>query len=152
MRRFRLVSAGLSLLAGCTPMEPSAVDTLRDGMARWETRGPSTYEIVVARGPCECLPEMVVPVRVSVRNGDIESVRNQQTGEAVNTDLFHALSVEGLFTLIQSALAQNAHRVTVSYDAVLGYPRSIVIHYHPVAVDAQIVLAAEIAGTGAPSR
>jgi hypothetical protein len=114
-------------------------------MARWEAGGPSSYDVVVQRGPCECLAEMTVPVRVSVRNNSIESVRNEQTGEAISTQPFHAMTVEQIFSLIQSAITQNAHRVTVSYDPVLGYPRTVVIDYDPAAVDDEVVLTAQIA-------
>jgi hypothetical protein len=144
MARIVLAPLAILLLTGCTPTEPAA-EALQDGMARWEARGPSNYDMVVQRGHCECLPEMVVPVRVSVRDNSIESVRNEQTCEAIGSHPFNALSVEGIFSLIQSALAQNAHRVTVRYDAVLGYPRTVVIDYDSAAADDEVVLTAEIA-------
>jgi hypothetical protein len=55
------------------------------------------------------------------------------------------MTVEQIFSLIQSAITQNAHRVTVSYDPVLGYPRTVVIDYDPAAVDDEVVLTAQIA-------
>lgn len=118
---------GAVLPAACLPTEPG--ETLRRNIERWEARGHSSYEVVLERGPCECLPDMIVPIRLTVRDNEIESVINLHTGDAVSREPYHAMKVEELFAVIEGALTQNAYRVAVIYDDVLGYPRSILIDY-----------------------
>jgi hypothetical protein len=85
---------------------------------------------------------MLVPVRVTVRDRDVQSVIDIQTGEPVTTELYHAMTVEQLFAVVADALEQNAHRVTVDYDLYWGYPRSIFIDYDREAVDDELSITA----------
>jgi hypothetical protein len=136
--------AGALLVIGCNPTEPTSVEALNAALDRWEARGPSNYDLVVHRGPCECLPQDMVSVIVRVRDGQVATVSNYQTGEEIGIPPFHAMRVEELFGLIDSALAQNAYRVAVRYDVVLGYPRAVAIDYSREAVDDEMLLAAEL--------
>jgi hypothetical protein len=124
------VACGLAVLAfACLPLDPSVAGALERGVAQWEARGPASYQLILQRGPCECLPEWLIPVRVDVRDNAIYSVTNADTGEPVPVAPFHAMTVDDLFDLVRAAIDQNADRVEVRYDRRWGYPRSIFIDY-----------------------
>lgn len=144
MARDVLKLAGALLVVGCSPTAPTSAEALNAASERWEARGPSSYDLVVHRGPCECLPRDIVSVIVHVRDGHVASVSNYQTGEEIGTPPFHAMPVEELFGLIDSALAQDAYRVAVRYDVVFGYPRAVTIDYSREAVDDETLLATEL--------
>jgi hypothetical protein len=129
-------------LAGCSPADPDSAEALRRNMARWEARGPSSYQVVLQRSTCECLPEWLVPIRLTIRNREIESVVNVESGDTVSIELYHAMTVEELFSVVDDALDQNAHRVSVTYDAALGYPQSIFIDYDRDMVDGELHITA----------
>jgi hypothetical protein len=137
--RAMLCSAPL-LLSACLPTEGSVSANHALGMARWEALAPANYEMVVERHYCECLPEWLVPVRVTVRDDEIESVVHALTGEPVVPGIYHAMTVNELFGVIDQARATGAHRIAVDYDRVLGYPRSIAIDYSREAVDDELSL------------
>jgi hypothetical protein len=98
--------------------------------ARWAQHGPASYSITVGRS-CECLPEMMGPVVVTVRNGVIESRHFTRDGGAVPAEYVELFpSVEGLFGIIERARREGAAQLDVSYDPTLGYPVRIAIDWH----------------------
>lgn len=129
--------------AACLPTDPDDTAALRQGMLRWSARAPSSYEIVLRRTGCECTPEMLAPVRVTVRAGDVQSVIDVETGEPVTTEPYHAMTVEQLFAVVSNALDQNAYSVTVEYDDDWGYPRDIYIDYDSEMVDDELSITAQ---------
>lgn len=141
----RTIPAVVLLLAtaACAPTGPDDADSLRVGMQRWAERAPSSYQIVLQRSYCECLPEWLIPVRVTVRDREVHSVINVETGDPVTTDLYHAMTVEQLFAVVADALDQNAHRVIVEYDQEWGYPRDIYIDYDREMVDDELSITAQ---------
>jgi hypothetical protein len=146
MIRNLLVCGVMMLPAGCLPTEPGELEALRRNVERWEARGLSSYQVVLQRATCECLPEWLVPIRLTVRDHEVQSVINLQTGDTVTTELYHAMTVDELFALVENALTQNAYRVSVRYDEVLGYPRSIFIDYDREAVDDELSITAQELG------
>jgi hypothetical protein len=134
------VSMAAALLAGCSPTGPDEADQLRRNMVLWEARGPAQYEVVIQRSSCECLPEWLLPIRLTVSGQQVLSVVDDQTRQPITDDLYHAMSVDELFALIQDALARSADRVAVTYHPVLGYPTSIFIDYDRAAVDEELTL------------
>lgn len=133
----------LPLATACTPTGPDDTAALRQGMLRWAARAPSSYEIVLRRTGCECTPAMLVTVRVTVRDGDVQSVSDVQTGEPVTTEPYHAMTVEQLFAVVSDALDRNAYSVNVEYDDDWGYPRDIYIDYDREMVDDELSITAQ---------
>jgi len=134
------VTIAAALLAGCSPTGPDEADELRRNMAVWEARGPAQYEVVVQRSSCECLPEWLLPIRLTVSERQVVSVVDEQTRQPIAGDLYHAMSVEELFALIQDAIDRGAHRIAATYHPQLGYPTSIFIDYDRLAVDEELTL------------
>lgn len=140
----RTIPAVLMLMAtaACSPTGPDGAGSLLQGMQRWSVRAPSSYQIVLQRSHCECLPAWLIPVRVTVRDGSVQSVIDVQTGDPVTTDLYHAMTVEQLFAVVADAIDQNAYRISVEYDQEWGYPRSIFIDYDREMVDDELSIIA----------
>jgi hypothetical protein len=113
---------------------------LRAHAQLWADHGPRDYELVIQRSTCECLPEWLVPIRLTVRDGQIHGVVHHETGDTITTPPYHAMTIEGLFAVIEDAINQYAHEVDVRYHGESGYPTSIFIDHHPDHVDDELVL------------
>jgi hypothetical protein len=133
----------LSATAACLPTSPGETGAFQRGTLRWAARAPASYQIVLQRSSCECLPEWLIPVRVTVRDHEVQSVIDVRTGDPVTTELYHAMTVEQLFAVIASAQDQNAYRVNVEYDQHWGYPRDIYIDYDREMVDDELSITAQ---------
>ena len=114
---------------------PTELEARRDELARhramWEAQHVTSYRYTLSRS-CECLfPQMTGPAVVEVRSGNLTA--QLSGGAAADTSLF--TRVEGLFAVVQRAIDENAETLTVEYDPVLGYPKSIGIDYRKEMVD-----------------
>ena len=130
----------LALLAavpnGCGADITGVNRELSSARARWAASQPTAYEITV-RTSCFCAETR--PVIVAVRAGVVESRRYADTGLAIDprfTSLFPA--VEGLFAIVDDAVARNAAQLDVQYDAERGFPVRIAIDYLKNAIDDEI--------------
>jgi Family of unknown function (DUF6174) len=125
--------AGLAL-AACCAHEAAADARLDAARARWHAAGQSAYEYGY-RKFCECHPETPPETIVSVRDERVVRVRHRPVDSdievpAQDKNLQFYWTMEGLFTLIESALTRGA-AVRVEYDDALGFPRSVDIDYDP---------------------
>ena len=85
---------------------------------------------------CFCGPDDRAPVRIEVRDGQIQSVVVLEDGTTVERDRWDRyLTVEQVFTTIEEALDENAAIVRVGYDDSLGYPRDVFIDYSEMIAD-----------------
>jgi hypothetical protein len=137
-----LIVTLLAASPACSPTAPDEAVELSVGMARWETVRPAAYELVLERTGCECLPEWLIPVRVTVQGHQVTSVVNEQTGEPVVTEIYHAMSVDELFDVIEDAIVRDADTLEVTYDRQLGYPTSISIDYDRNVADDELLITA----------
>jgi hypothetical protein len=104
-------------------------DELRDARQLWARQGPASYSLTLFRS-CECTPEMTGPVVVMVRNGAIESRHYTTNGATVPVPFaFSFPTVEGLFQIIDDAIALDPYQLEVRYDARLGYPTLISVDF-----------------------
>ena len=104
--------------------------------AKWSAQRPSRYEYTLQR-ICYCRETR--PMRVTVRDGRVESVRPE--GELLPLTGPEAQwypSIEGLFDLIASARAMPAHSVVAAFDKDRGFPHSIAIDYWRDTVDDEV--------------
>jgi hypothetical protein len=112
----------------CT-VDPSAGADLEENRAKWVAAGIDTYDIDYQRS-CACSPPNDVTVLVT--NGGITSVVDSGTGEEVvnpPTGAYGFNSVDGLFDVIATAIAECAASLDVQYDPELGYPTSVDIDF-----------------------
>lgn len=137
-----LIATLLAACSACSPTAPEEAAELSVSMAKWEGVRPVAYELVLERTSCECLPEWLVPVRVTVQDQQVTEVVNAQTGEPIVIEIYHAMSVDELFDVIVDAIEREADILEVTYDRQLGYPMSISIDYDRNVADDELVITA----------
>ncbi len=99
-----------------------------------------TYTLQIT---CFCPPEITQPVVVRVSQDSILSVVNAANGEPVDGSLLgNFYTVDDLFDVVQDAIDGEAQQLSVTYDADLHYPSSIVIDYDERAIDEELGLTA----------
>lgn len=144
MRKTALLLLTLAL-SGCGSDGPAApsrasdddrrqtVAALQSAWRLWQAAGPASYRYTYRRA-CFCLPRG--PVVVTVRDRRLESVVEAETGQPVPPDSLALYGpVEGLFTQLFDAVAQEAWSIRASYDERLGYPRDSYVDVDPRMVD-----------------
>ena len=116
--------------------------------AWWEhTRSPAyTFEYNVV---CDCPDHTSTTVKVTVVDGDIESVVSPGSVESAlykksggpppTLPRYHTL--DSLFGVIQEAITGEAKQLSVSYHSVLGYPTRVEIDHTVNATDDEYTLA-----------
>jgi hypothetical protein len=111
---------------GGSPTEPDGLE-LAMARLRWAQTAPEAYQITVSHS-CFCPVEVVRPVIVTVRDGQVESRRYAETGAEVDPRFATAFpTVDELFGVIEGAIARHAERVDAVYDPARGFPISVVI-------------------------
>ena len=115
-----------------SPNEPTLDDLQRElnqNRELWESNGVADYQFVYQK-ICFCAPPDVAPVTVSVSQGTIVAVTLVDSGLSVTeADLERYSTIEDLFDLIQDAIDRDAYKISVEYDADLGYPLEANIDY-----------------------
>ncbi|MEX2473402.1 MAG: DUF6174 domain-containing protein [Gemmatimonadota bacterium] len=126
----------LSLLAtSCDSLGPERSE-LERARALWEATGPSDYSYAVER---LCFCGYTGPARVTVEDGEVVSVvslTEQQPPIEPSEDLFP--SVDGLFDILEDAMARDAHSITATYDPETGVPVEFFIDYQEFTVDEEL--------------
>ncbi len=92
---------------------------------------------------CTCSDNFGQPVKVSVTNGEVQSVVYAESGDppvVVGSPRYHTMN--SLFDMIQEAIDNEADRLIVSYDSELGYPTNVEIDYMSNSIDAEYIIAA----------
>lgn len=116
---------------------------LDENRDKWSSRSIASYRFEF-RWICYCVPDYRRPVVISVGDGEIDSVEYADTGQKLEPSEFDRYrTVAGLFKFLQEAIDRRAHRITVSYDAELGYPRSAEIDYHEQMMDEEMKFAVD---------
>ena len=119
----------LASLTSCSITGPSARTAdeieLARNRQRWASAGMHDYEFDFQRN-CFCLPEATQRVHIVVRQDAIVSVVRTSDGQTASSSFTAWPRIDELFLDVQQRLEQHVDRLDVSYDATLGYPRSIV--------------------------
>ena len=106
-----------------------AQQQLNDNHSKWTAKNVKDYQFTFSWG-CFCPPEHNKPVIISVRNGVLAGIKYADGSGAVDKSKYtNYRTIEGLFEFIQDAINRKAYRITVSYDANLGYPTTASIDY-----------------------
>ena len=125
-------------LAGCG--EPTAPRfELAAARQRWATHGPADYQLTVRRS-CECGPDALGPVTVTVRGGVATQRTYTATGAPVDAELGALFpDVPALFALVAEAQARDAAQLAVTYDPALGHPTLVSVDYRAEIADDEFV-------------
>jgi hypothetical protein len=125
---------GTAFAAACADSIGPESAMLALNRAKWSAQGIDTYTFDYHRSSCECLPEWLEPVRITVVDGQVTSVIKIATGEAVPAPAFR-LTIDSLFVELANTLKGNPCRLTVSYDGRRGYPTTVSVDYDKQMVD-----------------
>ena len=126
-----------ALLASCSAGTDPSSD-LEDARARWRSAEPTSYEFTMQR-LCFCPRELTSPVIVQVKAGLVESRRYADTGGPVDarwTAEFPA--IDGVFAIVDAAIARRADKIDAVYDPTRGFPTRIDIDYISSAADDEL--------------
>lgn len=124
------------LVGACVPLARSPLDEAR---ALWSAQGMDDYRFTLVRN-CFCL--IRGPVVVEVRNGEVVSIVDAQTGEPEQdnvalTEVFgEVATIQALFDVV--AEAEGAATRDVTYHPELGYPTYIYIDESEMIADEEI--------------
>ncbi|MBD2663379.1 hypothetical protein B6N60_03261 [Richelia sinica FACHB-800] len=106
----------------------------------WKEKDVKNYRYRLSKS-CFCAPAARGPVLIVVKDGVTTSVTSEETGQAVDPELFKQYdSVPKLFAVIQDAIDRKAASLNVKYDAKLGYPTQINIDYDTQIADEELYL------------
>lgn len=94
---------------------------------RWQGRGLTSYDFRY-QNLCFCTADVRAPVRLEVRASVLAGATQIDNGARLSPETFPRYrTVEGLFSLITQALAEDADNVEVSYDPGRGHPVAVFI-------------------------
>jgi hypothetical protein len=108
---------------------------------RWASARISDYEFDFQRS-CFCGPEATQPVHIVVRQNAIVSVVRTSDGQPASSNYTVWPRIDELFLDVQQRLEQHIDRLDVTYDATLGYPRSIIADIVLMSADDEYALTA----------
>ncbi|WP_342631104.1 DUF6174 domain-containing protein [Marinobacter alkaliphilus] len=126
------------LLAGCAgagkDKDMSPVSTIDEARALWQSQGVKGYEVTIEQ-TCFCPPDLLQPMRVTVREGrviDIEGLEQPLNHPDILDE--RRLTIEGLLELVEQARG-SADKLLVEYDPHYGFPASLEVDYSPFIAD-----------------
>ena len=123
---------GLGAATGCLGKDDHGVASAQ---RRWAANAPAAYQFH-SREVCFCPDELTREMIVDVRGGAVVAAIYADDGSPVGAATRgQILTVEGLFALLADAVDRGADQIDVTYDAALGYPRTIALDYHRSAAD-----------------
>ncbi|MEO0559888.1 MAG: DUF6174 domain-containing protein [Bacteroidota bacterium] len=128
-----LVFAACSAPAAVPTADLSPGDALAQAQAQWAEANVEAYEMTITR-TCFCPPEWRGPYTVTVEEGTVTSfvIEDQPIAQG------EPPAVEGLFELLETAYAEGAARVDVTYHEEWGYPTSLYIDKEEMMADEEI--------------
>ncbi|BEH15791.1 DUF6174 domain-containing protein [Marinobacter shengliensis] len=124
------------LLAGCAGAgkDVSPAGSIEEAKALWQSRGVMGYEVTIEQ-TCFCPPDLLQPMRVTVREGkviDIEGLEQPLNHPDILDE--RRLTIEGLLDLVEQARG-SADKLVVEYDPHYGFPASLEVDYSPFIAD-----------------
>jgi hypothetical protein len=111
--------------------------------AKWEAQNILDYRFTL-KVACFCPLPAGQALRIEVKNGVVASVKDAQTGQAVDPKFLERYTtIAKLFEIIRDAEARKADRLEVQYDPQFGFPTRAVIDYITNAADDELAFEVE---------
>ncbi|RLA30458.1 MAG: hypothetical protein DRR11_13290 [Gammaproteobacteria bacterium] len=103
-------------------------EELDEARLKWSDSGVSDYSYVYEISSYYA-PPLPGPLRVTVRDGQLSSSSLVEDGKVIDISAMPAVpgTIELAFDFISTLLAEYPYEINVEYDAVLGYPRRIMV-------------------------
>ena len=112
------------------------VHDLAEAKARWRQTRPQAYQFTYS---VSCFCGLAGPVVIEVRGDSVISRRVLATGTPVYPNaIVPSTTIDGLFAILDSALARHPDRFDATYDRTYGYPTSVSIDYYTNAADDEV--------------
>jgi hypothetical protein len=105
-------------------------EELDEARLKWSDSGVSNYSYVYEISSYYA-PPLPGPLRVTVRGGQVSSSSLVDDGDLIDISGMPAVpgTIELAFDFISTLLAEYPYEVDVDYDAVLGYPKRIMVDF-----------------------
>ncbi len=114
----------LAILAACGSDDPLGENfrsrEVRTAEVRWRAAGSSHYAF---KASAACCGAGIGTTDVVVQAGRVISVRVRSNGRDLPTT--SAQPIDSMFALVRRELSRDPTNLQVTYDATLGYPRTI---------------------------
>jgi hypothetical protein len=123
--------------------KPSNVaQLLKAAEAKWQQKRPQHYAYTLQRS-CFCTEEYRKPISIRVFNGKVQQATLLPEGKPLPAERKgDALTVEGLFAIIRTAITNKAASIEVKYDPQYGFPTTIAIDQDRRMADEEINITA----------
>lgn len=143
MNTSRIVALAVLLLSGPSACGDSSsllpvgeVQALSAAVTKWEATAPRSYVYTLER---LCFCPIVGPVRVTVREGVVESARVVNAGADLTGPALAGIpTIDEVFDALSYALSIPAASFSARYDRVYGIPVEASIDHWARAVDDEI--------------
>ena len=121
-RRVAVLAISFSIGACSSATGPS--DDLTDAIERWAASAPSSYSFIYSQS-CECA--FGGPIRLTVVGGVVTSFDTSPGGQVVVPDMKPEdfPTIDRLLERLSDVIALDPISFEATYDATLGYPRSV---------------------------
>jgi len=105
-------------------------EELDEARFKWSNNGVSDYSYVYEISSYYA-PPLPGPLRVTVRGGQVSSSSLVDDGEMIDISGMPAVpgTIELAFDFISTLHAEYPYEIDVEYDAVLGYPKRIMVDF-----------------------
>lgn len=124
----------LLTLAACSRHREVLVEN-HEAEIRWQQLALTDYIFHFQRR-CECSYDYTREARITVSNGEIVDITFADDQSQAPRDMWNDFpTVAGLFEAIETAAAEDAHEIRVTYDPDAGYPQSIFIDKQELLAD-----------------
>ena len=110
--------------------EPGSVQAeLLRHQGRWERSGVTNY-VYTGAWNCFCERSYTAFAEVTVRNGAVAGVDSADPAVPVIPDPQRFVPIRALFEQLQSAMDEDAYRISVAFNEQYGYPEQFFIDYN----------------------
>lgn len=105
-------------------------EELDDASVKWSSSGVSSYSYVYEISSYYA-PSLPGPIHVVVRDGKLASASLVDGGGKIDISAMPTVpgTIEFVFDFITALLAEYPYEIDVEYDAVLGYPKKIMVDF-----------------------
>lgn len=138
----RALSAPEIQSINATPEPATPLQHLQAAQSLWQQKQPEHYAYTLKRS-CFCAPDYTKPVEIRVYRGVVQQATILPEGRPLPPDRkTDAITVDGLFKIVQDAINSKAESIDVKYDPQFGFPTAINIDQSRMIADEEMSLSA----------
>lgn len=129
------------ILTACSFNTPSEIERSRQ---TWQDAGITHYRFTLNIG-CFCVFRNQMPITIEVQNEKIISMTYLDGTRIAESDTNYETfsryaTIDRIFTTLETALAGEAEKTTVTYNPTHGFPQEIYFDYIIAAMDDELAL------------